>query len=94
MFGHPVFMQGVSAPDTVGHLVRILDFIPGQSLYEFLRRIDRPHREYYRNLFSGIIQSVIGCIEAIADGNGITGQAKTGSDQFKLPRPILKRPMI
>ena len=66
MCGHPFFMQGVSVPDSVGNLVRILDFIPGQSLYEFLRRIDMPHRKYYRNLFPGIIQSVIGCIEAIA----------------------------
>ena len=39
MCGHPLFMQGVAVPDTVGNLVRILDFIPGQSLYEFLRRI-------------------------------------------------------
>jgi hypothetical protein len=66
MSGHPFFMQGVSAPDTAGNLVRILDLIPGQSLYEFLRRIDRPHRDYYQNLFPGIIQSVIGCIEGIA----------------------------
>ena len=64
--GHPFFMQGLSVSDTVGNLVRILDFVPGLSLYEFLRRIDLPHREYYRNLFPGIIQSVIGCLEAIA----------------------------
>ena len=66
MHGHPCFMQGVSVADTVGNLVRILDFVPGQSLYEFLRRIDLPHRDYYQNLFPGIMQSVIECIEAIA----------------------------
>lgn len=66
MHGNPFFMQGLSVPDAVGNLVRILDFIRGQSLYEFLRRIDMPHREYYRNLFPGIVQSLIGCIEAIA----------------------------
>jgi hypothetical protein len=66
MHGHPCFMQGVSVADTVGNLVRILDFVPGQSLYEFLRRIDLPHRDYYQNLFPGIMPSVIECIEAIA----------------------------
>ena len=63
---HPLFMQGVSVPDKAGNLVRILDYIPGQSLYEYLRRIDTPHRDYYRNLFPGIMQPLIRCIEAIA----------------------------
>lgn len=64
--GHPFFMQGVSVPDKAGNLVRILDYIPGQSLYEFLRRVDTPHRDYYRNLFPGIMQTLIRCMDAIA----------------------------
>lgn len=68
--GHPFFMQGVSVPDKVGNLVRILDFINGQTLYEYLRRIDTPHREYYRNLFPGIMQRLVQCIEAIAQLHG------------------------
>jgi hypothetical protein len=66
MRGHPFFMQGVSVPDEVGNLVRILDFLPGLSLYEFLRRINEPHQEYYHNKFPEMIQMLIQCIEAIA----------------------------
>ena len=63
--GHPFFMQGESVPDSAGNVVRILDFIPGLSLYEFLRRIDMSHQEYYHKIFPGMIQSIIECIEAI-----------------------------
>ena len=64
--GHPFFMQGESVPDSAGNLVRILDFIPGLSLYEFLRQIDMSHQEYYHNKFPGMIQSIIQGIEAVA----------------------------
>jgi hypothetical protein len=63
--GHPFFMQGIAVPDTAGNLVRILDFVPGLSLYEFLRRINISHQEYYHKIFPGMIQSIIECIEAI-----------------------------
>ena len=64
--GHPLFMQGIAVPDTAGNLVRILDFVPGLSLYEFFRRMDISHQEYYRKVFPEMIQSIIECIEAIA----------------------------
>ena len=66
MRGHPNFMQGKPVSDAIGNPVRIIDFIPGPSLYEYLRRLDMPHEAYYRQIFSKLIRPVIECIDAIA----------------------------
>lgn len=64
--GHPHFMQGESIHDTAGNLVRVLDFIPGLSLYEYLRQTNMAHKDYYHKILPEMIQLLIGCIEAIA----------------------------
>ncbi len=66
MSGHPNFMQGKPVNDAIGNLVRIIDFIPGPSLYDYLRRLDMPHEAYYRQVLSRLIKPVIACIDAIA----------------------------
>jgi len=66
MRGHPHFMQGDSVRDAVGNLVRVIDFIPGPSLYEYLRRLDMAHEEYYHQVLPGQMQPVLECIDAIA----------------------------
>ncbi|UCD78644.1 MAG: hypothetical protein JSW26_25090 [Desulfobacterales bacterium] len=66
MRGHPNFMQGKAVSDAVGNLVRIIDFIPGPTLYEYLRRLDISHQAYYRQIFAKLMGSVIECIDAIA----------------------------
>jgi len=66
MRGHPNFMQGKPVSDAIGNPVRVIDFIPGPSLYEYLRRLDMPHEAYYRQKFSTLIRPVIACIDAIA----------------------------
>jgi len=66
MSGHPNFMQGRSVFDAAGNLVRVIDFIPGPSLYEYLRRLDMPHEAYYRQIFSRLMRPVIECIDGIA----------------------------
>jgi len=66
MRGHPHFMQGKTVSDAIGNLVRIIDFIPAPSLYEYLRRLDMPHEAYYSQTFSRLIRPVIECIDAIA----------------------------
>ncbi|MBA4393261.1 MAG: hypothetical protein C0407_06885 [Desulfobacca sp.] len=66
MEGNPFFMQGESVHDTQGNLVRIIDFIPGSTLFEYLRQLKMTHQEYYFNTFPDVIQSVIGCMEALA----------------------------
>lgn len=66
MSGHPNFMQGKSANDAAGNLVRIIDFISGPSLFEYLRRLDISHEVYYQRIFSRLMPPVIECIDAIA----------------------------
>ncbi len=66
MRGHPHFMQGKPVSDAIGNPVRIIDFIFGPSLYEYLRRLDMPHEAYYRQIFFKLIRPVIDCIDAIA----------------------------
>jgi predicted Ser/Thr protein kinase len=67
MRGHPNFMKGLSVRDAAGNLVRIIDFISGPSLYEYLRRQEMPHEVYYRQKLSKIMRQLIECIEAIRD---------------------------
>jgi len=66
MRGHPNFMQGQSVRDTAGNLVRIIDLIPGPSLYTYLRREEMTHEAYYRKKLPEIMQPIIECFEAIA----------------------------
>lgn len=63
---HPNFMHGQSVRDAAGNLVRIIDFVTGPSLYEYLRGQEMSHEEYYRREFAKVMRRFIGCIEAIA----------------------------
>jgi serine/threonine protein kinase len=66
MHGHPNFMQGRAVRDVSGNLVRIIDFISGASLYEYLRRLKISHAAYYRQTFSEVMPRLTACFEAIA----------------------------
>jgi len=65
MHGHANFMQGRAAFDVSGNMVRVIDFISGPSLYEYLRGLNMPHKEYYMKKLFGIMKSIIKGIEAI-----------------------------
>jgi len=65
MSGHPHFMQGRPALDSVGNLVRIIDHISGSSLYDYLRRLKIPHEEYYHRMLPDTMKSMMECTEAI-----------------------------
>jgi serine/threonine protein kinase len=66
MHEHPNFMHGQSVRDAAGNLVRIIDFISGASLYDYLRRQNVSHEAYYCRNLSKIMQLLMECIEAIA----------------------------
>lgn len=66
MHGHPNFMRGQSVHDAAGNIVRIIDFISGPSLYEYLRQQKMSHEEYYRQGLFKVMQLFTECIEAIA----------------------------
>lgn len=65
MHRHPNFMQGCAARDTAGNMVRIIDFIGGLSLYEYLRQLKMSHRDYYHQELPRVMHLFMGSIEAI-----------------------------
>lgn len=66
MRGHPNFMQGRAVRDAAGNEVRIIDFIPGPSLYDYLRKHRMRHEEYYRRMLPEIMPRVIDCFAGIS----------------------------
>jgi serine/threonine protein kinase len=66
VYEHPNFMHGQPVRDAAGNLVRIIDFISGPSLYDYLRRQNLSHEDYYRRNLSKIMQLLIECIEAMS----------------------------
>jgi hypothetical protein len=63
--GHKNFMHGYYIEDKKGNLVRILDFIAGNTLYNLVENIDLNHQTYFYERLPGILKNIIECIEAI-----------------------------
>lgn len=63
--GHPNFMQGRQVRDSAGNLVRILDIVPGPSIYQYLRDLDLSHREYFNTLFPKVMDRFLESVAAI-----------------------------
>ena len=64
---NPRFMQGVTLTDPVGNLVRVIDAIPGRSLYHYLTDLDMTHEAYFFQRLPDIMREVIVCIDALAE---------------------------
>jgi hypothetical protein len=65
--GNPRFMQGVTLTDPIGNLVRVIDAIPGRSLYRYLTDLDMTHEAYFFQRLPDIMKEVIACIDALAE---------------------------
>ncbi len=65
--GHPNFMQGKWVRDRAGNVVRILDLLPGPSLYQYLRDLDLSHRAYFDTLFPQVMARFLESVAAIAE---------------------------
>jgi hypothetical protein len=63
--GDPRYMQGVTIPDARGNPVRVLDLIPGESLYRYLKDLPVDHRTFFFTLLPTLLAKVVGCLEAI-----------------------------
>lgn len=61
---HPRFMHGQTIIDAAGNHIRIIERIPGESLFHRIQPLD--HEEYYHQNLPQIMQEIIGCIEALA----------------------------
>ncbi len=63
--GDPRFMQGCTAADDHGNLVRILDVIPGPSILNYIYDIDKSHEQYFAEDLPGILHNLLPSLEAI-----------------------------
>jgi hypothetical protein len=60
------FMQGRTLCDDDGHPVHVLDILPGPNLYDEVRQDMRPHGEYFRLVFPGLLRRVRAALDAMA----------------------------
>lgn len=59
------FMQGVNVLDSCGNQVRIIDRIQGDRYYDYIHNIQTDHETYFHEQFPGVLDNVIGSIQAI-----------------------------
>ena len=59
------FMQGYSIQDEKGNLIRVLDFIKGKTLYQYVAEIEEEHQGYFHNRLPEILDHFMECIEAV-----------------------------
>ncbi|MFC1707917.1 hypothetical protein ACFL59_14060, partial [Planctomycetota bacterium] len=64
--GDPCFMQGHSAPDLHGNLVRVLDFIRGPTLLQHVGSLEMPHEQYFHQELPPILASLLESFRALA----------------------------
>ena len=46
--GHPNFMHGIGVRDAAGNIIRVLDFIRGRSLDDYIYRLNKDQAVYFR----------------------------------------------
>jgi len=64
--GHPNFMHGNAVLDEAGNLVRIIDFIEGQTLLEYLGGLKISHEQYVDQILPQVLAETYDCIAGIA----------------------------
>jgi hypothetical protein len=62
---HPNFMHGLTVPDDHGNLVRVMDYIFGDSLAGRVADIDQDHEAYFFETLPGILVNFLSCVEAV-----------------------------
>lgn len=63
--GHKNFMHGYAIKDQADNLIRVLDFIKGQSLYDYVEGLGLDHQTYFYERWPVILNNFMECIEAI-----------------------------
>ena len=59
------FMQGYTEHDDRGNNVRIIDFIPGKTIFQDIYAIDKTHDRYFREDLPGILYKLVESMRAI-----------------------------
>lgn len=63
--GDDRFMQGYTVTDEVGNMIRIIDFIRGQTLFQHIYDINKNHHDYFEQDLPAIMKKLADCIQAI-----------------------------
>ena len=63
--GHPNFMQGFSTNDSAGGIIRVIDYIPGTTICEYVLGLGNNHEDYFHNYFTSVLDDYIKLVEAI-----------------------------
>jgi len=63
--GHAGFMQGFSVRDAADNVVRVIEFIQGDTLHQSVLSLAEDHERYYRESFPEIFRNFQGLVEAI-----------------------------
>jgi serine/threonine protein kinase len=59
------FMQGFTELDTSGNPVRIIDYIKGPSIFQFIHNSQKNHEAYFHEDLPPMLHRLTGCMEAI-----------------------------
>ena len=63
--GHKNFMHGYAIEDRAENIIRVLDFIEGKSLYQYVQGIRLDHQTYFYDRLPAILNHFIECIAAV-----------------------------
>ncbi len=64
--GNPYFMQGYTALDEAGNMVRILDIVNGRRLDKYVETLGATHKEYFETHVSSILNRFLTSVKAIS----------------------------
>ncbi len=59
------FMQGHTVYDSKGYNIRVIDYIRGKTLYNYVASLKQPHEQYFYETMPDILRQVLTCIEAL-----------------------------
>ncbi len=63
--GHKNFMHGHAIKDRAENIIRVLDFIQGKPLYDYVQGMGLDHQTYFCDRLPAILKNFIECIEAV-----------------------------
>ena len=64
--GNPFFMQGYSALDEAGNLVRVLEVVQGMRLDKYLENMGATHKEYFEIHCKGMLVNFLDSVRGIS----------------------------
>ena len=64
--GNPHFMQGFSTYDEHGSNIRIIDFVPGPALSQYVEDLNQSHEYFFEHTLPGLLELLRPCLENLA----------------------------